>query len=346
MPWQLHPITAFARFAPRWDRLADAAGGAPFLTSRFLTSLLSHFAAGGERLACLAEGDEIRAMALIVRRSYGVWETFQPSQLPLGPWVMLPGEDLATCARTLLRRLPGFALRLGITQLDPAMYARPADGRDVETLDYVETAFVEIEGAFEDFWSARGKNLRTNMRKQRRKLAADGVAVGFEVLTRPGEMAEAIESYGRLEAAGWKAARGTAIEAENAQGRFYRAMLEAFCNAGYGRVYRLRFGDRVVAVDLCIEGNGVEVVLKTTYDETAKSLSPASLMREDEMREHFAGGRVRRVEFFGKVMDWHTHWTGNSRLLYHVNVNRFSWLSRVRGLLSRRSGSSTVIEAP
>ena len=74
----------------------------------------------------------------------------------------------------------------------------------------------------------------------------------------------------------------------------------------------------------------MEVVLKTTYDETISNLSPAFLLREEEIRQHFGEKRIRRVEFFGKVMDWHMQWTREARMLYHVNVNRFPWLARLR----------------
>lgn len=69
--------------------------------------------------------------------------------------------------------------------------------------------------------------------------------------SEPDDIAQAIADYGLLESAGWKAEGGTAIHPDNAQGRFYRAMLENFCRQGRGRVYRYRFDDKVVAVDLC-----------------------------------------------------------------------------------------------
>lgn len=330
MHWQLYSTTAFAQFVGDWDRLVDDAGGAPFLSSPFLFPLLDHFGSGRERLAVYRDREGVAAMTILVRTSAGAWDTFQPSQLPLGPWLVRRGQDPVAAARALLRRIPGLALQLGLTQLDPHMYERPVSGHDVATLDYVETAAVAVEGTFEDYWAGRGKNLRANMRKQRNRLVADGIATRFDVLTRSHQMADAIECYGQLEGSGWKAATGTAIERDNAQGRFYRAMLENFCSLGRGRVCRLLFGDRVVAMDLCIEGAGMEVVLKTTYDETISNLSPAFLLREEEMRRHFADKRVRRVEFFGKVMDWHLQWTREARMLYHVNVNRFPRLARLR----------------
>jgi hypothetical protein len=288
---------------------------------------------------CEADGRPT-AFAIVGPTGAGRWATFQPSQLPLGAWLMAPGLSWAEALAALGTALPGVPLMLGVTQQDPALLPRPADAPRVETLDYIRTAWIDVAGSFDDYWNARGKNLRQNMRKQRRKLAEDGTEPRLEVLTRPEDVAGAIRDYGALESAGWKAEGGTAVHPDNAQGRFYRAMLESFCAEGRGWIFRYRFGDKVVAIDLCVEGNGALVILKTTYDETIKALSPAFLMREDAFRLLFEAGRIRRIEFFGKLMEWHTRWTDNARTLYHVNWLRWGWLRRARAVASRLRRSS------
>ena len=186
------------------------------------------------------------------------------------------------------------------------------------------------QGDFDSYWAARGKNLRQNMRKQRAKLEAESVATELEVITDPNRVAEAIEDYGRLESAGWKAEGGTAVHPENAQGRFYRSMLEDFCGRGAACVYRYRIGGAVAAMDLCVDSGTVQVILKTAYDETNRQLSPASLMRQEIFRQLFAEGRIERVEFYGRVMEWHTRWTDTVRTLFHVNVYRSGALRWLR----------------
>ncbi len=346
MSWRLHPARDFARFAAEWDLLASRYGGPAFLRSAFIAPLLIEFSRGNELLAVNADDAGPAAMTLVVPTGRGGWETFQPSQLPLGPWIMRPGEPIGALAGNLLRRLPGLALRLGLTQLDPHLVTRPVDHETIDTLDYIRTAWVEVAGSFADYWALRGKNLRANMRKQRRKLEADGVATRLEILTQPGDVATAIESYGRLESAGWKSALGTAIDSGNRQGRFYCAMLENFCAGGAGRVYRYWFADRIVAIDLCIEHAGTLVVLKTTYDEGLKPLSPAFLLREDELQAIFDEARIRRVEFFGRLMDWHAQWTQETRTLYHLNCYRWHWIRRARAWRMRTRGPIAPLASP
>ena len=71
----------------------------------------------------------------------------------------------------------------------------------------------------------RGKNLRSNLKKQRKRLNAEGIETRLDIAMQPEQMAAAVADYGRLESAGWKARSGTAVDAGNAQGRFYIRML-------------------------------------------------------------------------------------------------------------------------
>lgn len=335
MNWNLHPIERFEQLTSAWNALNVALGSPPFLDSRFILPLCRIFGGPELKIAVCEDMQGPLAIGILASKGLGQWETFQPSQLPLGAWVMRPDQDFEVLLSTLARKLPGAVLAIGITQQDPGCIARPAASPLLSTLDYIQTARVAIAGSFDDYWSRRGKNLRHNMKRQRAKLENDGVATRLEILSRPEEVSTAIEDYGQLESAGWKAAYGTAIHPDNEQGRFYRTMLEAFCSAGAARIYRYRFGDRVVAIDLCIEGGGALVILKTTYDESIKTISPAFLMREESFRGLFGERKVGRIEFFGKLMEWHMRWTDDVRTLYHVNYYRSRLVPRIRNIAAR-----------
>jgi CelD/BcsL family acetyltransferase involved in cellulose biosynthesis len=329
MKWTFSPIAQLDRFASTWNALNDEAGGLPFLHSRFILPLCDAFGDGNLRIALCEDARGPLAMGLLSRRSLVHWESFQPSQLPVGAWVMRPDQDFEPLLSGLAKSLPGAALLIGITQQDPAFARRPTASSSVHTLDYIRTARVPVTGSFDDYWNLRGKNLRHNMKRQRAKLGQDGVATRLETLTRAEEVGPAIEDYARLESAGWKVAGGTAISSDNTQGRFFRSMLEAFCEAGKGRIYRYSFGERVVAVDLCIEGGGALVILKTTYDESIKTISPAFLMRQEAFGKLFEEGRIGRIEFYGRVMEWHTKWSNDIRTMYHVNYYRWPFVSKI-----------------
>jgi CelD/BcsL family acetyltransferase involved in cellulose biosynthesis len=353
MTWKIFPISRFSELAAQWDDLQRLCSDLPFLESLFLAPLLKEFSSGREVLAVDIRGGAWHCAAILAPTRKGAWETFQPSQLPLGAWVG-PQDSMASPHWAeeidgLCGALPGFSLSVGLTQLDSRYHPRPAEASARRSMDYIDTAWVEVNQSFDDYWEHRGKNLKQNCRKQRNKLETDGIAAVLECVTTPHDVAQAMVDYGSLEGAGWKAANGTAVLPGNAQGRFYRAMLENFCQQDRARIYRYRFNDKVVSMDLCITSGTTIVILKTAYDESYKTVSPSSLMRQDEFQALFSEKNFKRIEFYGKVMEWHTRWTDNARSIYHLTSYRWGLVQRLhRKLASWRKplGSAVPVTTP
>lgn len=330
--WQNLPandLGADEKLLHAWDGLNAERGGLPFLQAYVIALALKIFGDGSERLLIGTQNGEIIAMLIMKTHGKFRWITFQPSQLPLGAWVASLPLRLGDIAKTLLHGPLGFCLTVSITQIDPHLVPRENDSPSIHTIDYIETGWVNIEGSFEDYWSARGKNLRQNMRKQRNKLAAEGVVTEMRILTEPADMAGAVERYGAMESIGWKAGEGTAVHPDNAQGRFYRELLEDAARRNEAAVYEYRFDDRTVAMNLCLLRNGTIVVLKTTYDESVPSaFSPAFLLRQEELEQMFHEGKIHQMEYFGRLKEWHTKLTDNKRMLYHLTVYRSSLIKQ------------------
>ncbi|MBK8384455.1 MAG: GNAT family N-acetyltransferase [Candidatus Accumulibacter sp.] len=294
-----------------------------------MIAALEIFGDGSEKLLVGKRGPQVAAMFLLVPLPNFLWCTFQPSQIPLGAWVADPSLALVDLARSLVRGPLGLCLSLSITQIDPGLCSRSEDTTDSQSSDYIETGWIDLAGSFEDFWNARGKNLRQNLRKQRSKLVAQGVSVQMRVLTDGSGMAAAVERYGALESAGWKAGQGTAIHCDNAQGHFYRRLLEDAATRGEAVVFEYLFDDRVVASNLCLQRRGILTILKTTYDESIKAFSPAFLLSQEQLAYLFQGKIVSRVEYYGRMMDWHTKWTDNKRTLHHFTMYRLPLLKQI-----------------
>jgi hypothetical protein len=320
--------------------LNEASGDLPFLRAEFIAAALTAFGDGKELLCTLFEDGECVAMIVVHRSGRGFWTTFQPAQLPLGAAIVRRGCEFPDLLSHLVAKLPGFALTIALSQQDPIYHARPADSPKLATLDYIETPRIVVEGSFDDYWAARGKNLRTNAKKQRAKLKSDGIVARLDVLARPESVSEAIAEYSRMESSGWKGDGGTAVREDNAQGKFYREVFEVLCSAGIGRIYRYTFDGKAVAMDLCLLGSRALVVLKTTFDQTYRAVSPATLLREEYFRLLFDEAQCPAIEFYGRAMEWHSRWTVDVRKLYHVNYYRWSWLRRMHGSLRRRRWES------
>lgn len=339
--WTLTPATdlaAQAHHIANWNALNAAGPASPLLGTDFIIPLLQHFGGAQAWLAVCGQQGAVVAMTLVEQRKPGVWSTFQPAQQPVAMWLQAPGLASDVLLDSLLRALPGMALLLGMLQNDPQLAPRPVDGGRVLSMDYIETAKITLGQGFDAYWAARGKNLRNNLKKQRSRLEREGIVTRLEICREPDQMAAAVADYGQLESSGWKGREGTAVHADNAQGKFYRDMLTAFCRRGAGYAVRYWFNQRVVAMDLCIEGNGYVIVLKTAYDESVEAhFSPALLMREDSFRLVFTQPGLQAVEFYGKVMAWHRQWTDEVRTMYHSNYYRWPLLRKLHAM--RRSST-------
>ena len=337
MSW--HTVPAAPAFAvhgdhvQRWTALHGVSAASPLLAPEFVAAALAVFGTGRELLVWHTNDGAVDTMAIVTPTRFGVWETFQPAQAPVGLWLQRDSNAPVALLAGLLRALPGPALMLGLTQCDPMLIARAPDSATMRSTDYIQTARISIDSDFDSYWNARGKNLRANLKKQRARLRQDGVSTRLAISRAPHDMAQAVADYGSLETSGWKAAGGTAVGADNAQGRFYRALLEGFAAVGRASVYRYYLGEQLAAMDLCVEGGGCVVVLKTAYDEAlGRQFSPALLMREEACRSLFDAGDIERIEFYGRVMEWHLRWTGEVRTMYHLNAYRWPGLARLHAL--------------
>lgn len=331
--WKNLPALALAQdtdLKNNWDRLNVERGNLPFLTSDALAPTLQIFGQGTERLLVGRSNGRCQAMLLLAPVGKLRWQTFQPSQLPLGAWVAnasLLIEDIASslvCDGPLI-----LCLSLSMTQIDPLFTPRRADTISNRHDDYIDTAWVDIVGGFDDYWAARGKNLRQNMRKQRNKLQAEAVAVEMCVWRGAADMPGAIARYGELEGRSWKAQEGTAIRPDNDQGRFYMTLLQSAAGKGEAVVYEYLFNGKTVASNLCLRRASTLVILKTTYDESIKAYSPAFLLNEELTQTLFGEQQIHRLEYYGRVMEWHTRWTDNHRTLYHLTTFRHPLIKRL-----------------
>lgn len=337
MSWTFQPATkAFPGVRQEWDELNRSGGNHVLLDSDFVEPLLRHFGDDGVVLGTRNGGGN-RGMALLQRKGVGVWQTFQPSQAPLGLIQLGEADDSGDDLLQMTRELPGYALQMSVLQQDPdhTSFPQPRSGGLIEPLEYIQTARITLNGTFEEYWKARGTNLRHNLARRRRRMAEKGYALELRAVREPGQVAEAIREYGLLEVKGWKAAEGTAVTPENPQGRFYREVFERFCARDEAVIYQLRLSGRLAATDLCLAHNGMFIVLKTAYDEELNEFSPAFMMREEVMKELYGAGQTGSVEFYGRVMDWHTRWTNEVRTLYHLTCYRSSWVKGLRRVVKR-----------
>ncbi len=327
--WQLLPAAEFSKHLNAWQSVFSQAAHPPVLEPAFVNALLAVFGRGDELLAICGDEQAPAAVAVVRRTGPFTWQTLQPSQAPLGLWMHRSNFSWEELVSGLMATLPGIPLVLGILQKGTQNYPKPKDHERLRTLDFVDTARILVNGSFDAYWKARNKTVRRQVERRLKRLSELGLEAHLDAITDPAEIHGAVEEFGRIESAGWKGKLGTAIHIDNIQGTFYSSLLQNYCERGSGVVYRYRFNDTTVAMELCVYGGETLVMLKTTYDETYKTHAPGILMRHAIFQRAFADARIRKIEFLGKMQPWQTDWCDEVYALYHLNFYRWPWLAKL-----------------
>jgi hypothetical protein len=330
--WSFHTaVDAFPRYRGLWDEINRSTANHILLDSTFVGSLIRHFASTDTLLGISDDGGN-PGMVLLQKVKKGFWQTFQPSQGPLGLILLGNREGAVEQIVELIRSLPGYPLGFSVTQQDSelTMFKDLSYFQTLETVDYITTSRINLTGTFEEYWKRRGRYYIDDLRRQSRRLQEQRIEMEFVVERDPGRMAKCIGDYGRLEGVGWKGEEGTAVTVDNSQGLFYRQILEAFSSKGEAVVYRLLFNGETVASDLCLNRNGMLVVLKIAYDESFKGFSPGKFIHREILKALFTEGKIKVLEWYGRVHDWQIRLGSTTRTMFHVNFYRHRWVGTTR----------------
>jgi CelD/BcsL family acetyltransferase involved in cellulose biosynthesis len=115
------------------------------------------------------------------------------------------------------------------------------------------------------------------LRRQRHRLASHGQGIAdvrFEVASSPEAVASALETFLKLEASGWKGARGTALAQVEGDATFIRRATRSLAEAGQCEIVTLSAGDTPVAAGIVLRHQSRAFFFKIGVDERFAKYSP------------------------------------------------------------------------
>ena len=213
----------------------------------------------------------------------------------------------------------------------------------VATRVVLRSPYVAVEGDHATYLRGRRRGFLADLRRRRRRLAECG-AMTFEACDGGPRSAPLLDELLSLEAAGWKAARGTAIAARGSTRRFYAAVTGWAAARGTVRLLVLRLDGRPLAALLGVQEDGVHYLLKGGFDSAYARYSPGQLVLAEAIERAFADG-LRRVELGGGADAYKLQWADAVR--DRVAVSAFApsaagslgWIAVARGRpLAQRAG--------
>ena len=306
-----------------WEHLREGiAPQNPALAHAFLGALTAYFGNGREVIAIGRVNGLPKAGAIVQPTGLGTASAFVPGQACLSPILIDPDLDPGTALSGLMRRLRGSSALLRLPQVDPWLVS--VDGiAEVLPIDKAVfgTSFsINVAQDFDTYWGTRAKRLRYNIRKAFRKTEAAGINVGFRTIRDVMDISEGVAVHGDLEGSGWKGQAGTAIRANNEQGRFYTEVLTAYAQQGNTLICQLLFDQQPAASLLCIRSSTTVIVLKTAFQEAFKSLSPGRLVDYFFLKMCCEDDQLSIADMYTKASPSDLSWATDTRDLMDVNV--------------------------
>lgn len=138
---------------------------------------------------------------------------------------------------------------------------------------------------------ALGTKKLKELRRQRHRLEDRG-RVALDMATSPASVAQALEGFLRLEAAGWKGRRGTAMIQNAGEAAFIRKAATAMAAQGRCEIASLTCAGRTVAAGLLLRDRERAFFFKIAMDESVARHSPGVQLTLDITQRLCADARI------------------------------------------------------
>lgn len=184
---------------------------------------------------------------------------------------------------------------------------RRISGRRLVTHPYAGHPWLKLDDTWLEPESHLNAGRRSDLRRAWRNAAKVG-ALQCEVTSpTPETLAPLLHDAFRVESAGWKGSRGSALATDPRVGAFYTRLAEDACRLGTLRIGMLRIGDQPAAMQLAIEQDGCFWLFKMGFDESFARFSPGTLLTVESLRSARQRG-CHRYELTGKSEAWNQIW--------------------------------------
>ena len=309
-----------------WDRLAGR--GSPMQQYSWAEAFAETFReAGSVQVVQVGSNEAPSALAAFVRppapgalEALGVRQLFEPTD-----FLYESEEALQALAQAI--RAQGEALHLPRIPADsPVVGALCAAYRGrgfVRVADTDGYPVLELAAAWKEPESRLNAGRRSDFRRLRRRAEALGVPAFEMTAPTPGQLPTLLQEAWRVEGAGWKGERGSALRCDELRGGFFRRFAAAASRKGILRLAFMRIDGQAVAMQLAVESADRLWLLKIGHDERYSACSPGQ-----QLMLYAAGAAARRglrsIEFLGEEEKWTRLWTSKARACVALRVYPFT----------------------
>jgi CelD/BcsL family acetyltransferase involved in cellulose biosynthesis len=145
------------------------------------------------------------------------------------------------------------------------------------------------------FEKALSSSSRKKLRQHRRRLEEKG-ALDCVIHTAPNDVEKAFEDFLKLEQAGWKGQRGTALLSHQSDADVARKMIAGLTKRGAASIHAIYQHGKLAAAQLVWRAGAAAFTWKTAYDEALGDYSPGMLLLENYTTAFLADKSIAVVD--------------------------------------------------
>lgn len=174
-------------------------------------------------------------------------------------------------------------------------------GWKINTFEETRSAVVDIAEGWDSYVASRtGEQLHPLRRRKKMDKAGGWV---FHQANRVYGFEESWRRLLEIERSSWKHGEGTSIANEPGANAFYSSVARACAAEGQLRLHLLEHDGKAVAHTFGVVTGTTYYLLKHSYDNAHRSLSPGFQLMWHVMQESVAEG-CTRIDFLGDAMSW------------------------------------------
>jgi CelD/BcsL family acetyltransferase involved in cellulose biosynthesis len=279
----------------------------------------------GKLLAIRSESGGRRGWLIFARdgrtvRPYSSWYSLRTG--PIGD----QGDDVMTSFGTALRDEGVATIELApLEHPEPLAAGLRAAGWIVEVAPDKANWRIVTEGMdFDAYWATRPGKLRSTAKRKAK-------AAGLDVTVHTGFSPEAWADYEAVYRESWKPEEGSFP--------FLRALAGQEGAAGALRLGIARKEGMPVAAQLWLVENGEATIHKLAYAESAKPLSPGTILGEAMFRHVLDRDRVSMIDYGLGDEPYKADWMGERRTLWRLTAHDPRRLAGLAGVLRAKASN-------
>lgn len=185
--------------------------------------------------------------------------------------------------------------------------------------DSVQVPIVDTTVAWEAYFGARERKYRNKLKKKLRDFERREGATVTDVAVRSGND-EALEEIIEVSSRSWKRGIGADLASRPTEREFLRRLLDHLGPAGDARVWLARLDGRPIASELHVKAHGITYPIRADIDESARDLSPGSVVEHHALRAAFEDPAIRSYDTCATNYWYLRKLTDDRRMTYQMEV--------------------------